>query len=808
MTTNDIDGKKISFWRLLSIQSIQIPIIQRDYAQGRAGREFLRRSFLKDIKRAIDSEQELLLDFVYGEKRNNCFLPLDGQQRLTTLWLIHWYIALRAGKLSEKTIAKTLSHFSYETRISSREFCQVLCKGANFDNFDPTKQKLKDYILAQKWFLSLWQQDPTIDAMLRMVSGTDIVDKGGVDIMDGIEELFDNTTREEFECYWERLTKDDAPISFYYKSLDSLGLTDDLYIKMNARGKQLTSFENFKADLIGYLRRQVEEQENKSQWEGLLDPKTGIPILMDTCWTDLFWKNRSEEYHIDEIYLAFINRFFWNELFVRFLNANEGEQKLADLEQSRSYRYLNADIDNDYIGLDPYCFDNDSKDIPLELFQRLRTVLNRVAQYEGEIPASGWNKAFSFIPRYKQDKKTNQWLVNPLTQVERIAFFALCKYFEEGDADKISLERWMRVVWNLISGEGYDGHADIRSTSAVLTAMRFIDRLDSHNVYESLCNQSMEENPSAFGSRWNEEIEKAEQILDGQGNLRLHKSGKTWEDLISEAENYAFFNGAIRFLYHSSVEDISWDSFDTKWRYAQEYFCDKGTNEKKDPQLLKALFSRFEVDTFYNVLYWWFQVFNNEPRTWRYFLLHRETARLIHELLLGVDNIVPRQLPDDTLNDWKETVLYQLTQTNLLDFILKSEEVHKYWIRTWGDYQAIYPRYGRKGILLNACIRDNFLQDPNVNVDKEYTVERTNLFNGWDIPFSYGGKHYIWAINDHIYLMRDDAPSQYLLKPADTKDKEKEKVCIAYDGQSAEELKRQLSELANKYLSEKVLLEH
>ena len=31
---------------------------------------------------------------------------------------------------------------------------------------------------------------------------------------------------------------------------------NELYIKMNARGKQLTPFENFKADLLGYLKNE------------------------------------------------------------------------------------------------------------------------------------------------------------------------------------------------------------------------------------------------------------------------------------------------------------------------------------------------------------------------------------------------------------------------------------------------------------------------------------------------------------------------------------------------------------------------
>ena len=40
----------------------------------------------------------------------------------------------------------------------------------------------------------------------------------------------------------------DAPgISFHLLPIEQMGLSEDLYIKMNSRGKPLTPFENFKA---------------------------------------------------------------------------------------------------------------------------------------------------------------------------------------------------------------------------------------------------------------------------------------------------------------------------------------------------------------------------------------------------------------------------------------------------------------------------------------------------------------------------------------------------------------------------------
>ena len=79
---------KTTLWRLLKDYKIVIPLIQRDYAQGRRGKEYIRSSFLKQIKDCLDNKKELTLDFVYGNIENGSFQPLDGQQRLTTLLLI------------------------------------------------------------------------------------------------------------------------------------------------------------------------------------------------------------------------------------------------------------------------------------------------------------------------------------------------------------------------------------------------------------------------------------------------------------------------------------------------------------------------------------------------------------------------------------------------------------------------------------------------------------------------------------------------------------------------------------------------
>ena len=74
---------------------IRIPMIQRDYAQGRPAESAVRELFLRALEEALrkpadDPTLPLNLDFIYGSVEGDGkkrFLPLDGQQRLTTLFL-------------------------------------------------------------------------------------------------------------------------------------------------------------------------------------------------------------------------------------------------------------------------------------------------------------------------------------------------------------------------------------------------------------------------------------------------------------------------------------------------------------------------------------------------------------------------------------------------------------------------------------------------------------------------------------------------------------------------------------------------
>lgn len=258
-----------TFWSLLHSYGVRIPIIQRDYAQGREDAAVIRNKFVHSLHQALqdnDSSSPLDLDFVYGEVINpddptsRYLIPLDGQQRLTTLYLLHWYLAVAENRLD---IARPLLRkFTYQTRSSSREFCRCLAECEPELLALSGSRLLSEQLYDAVWFQPAWQRDPTVRGMLTM--------------LDSLAEKFGQE-----EGLFDRLTNSSAPlVSFQFLDLKKAGLTDDLYLKMNARGKALTDFENWKAEFDQFLIQHHPARQAE------------FALKVDGAWTDLFWQHR------------------------------------------------------------------------------------------------------------------------------------------------------------------------------------------------------------------------------------------------------------------------------------------------------------------------------------------------------------------------------------------------------------------------------------------------------------------------------------------------------------------------------------
>jgi len=600
MSAKKILGEHIDYWSFLRENRIVIPQIQRDYAQGRKGREELRQKFLSAFKDALTGKVNdgghrcrVELDFVYGIAEDGEFEPLDGQQRLTTTWLLCWYLAWRSGRLvvtcdenvGPSDVAMVLSNFNYRTRKSTGDFCRHLivdgCRIKVQEN-----GRLDDAIMNQTWFCDEWKYDPTIDAMLRMLSGMRKGQKGKDEYLtdDAIEKVFSGYKPEVLlGTIISGLDASFWPIMLWKYPLEqSRPGVENLYVKMNARGKPLSSFENFKADLSAFVKKESIELESQKS------PSERFSHKIDVDWTDFFWSGRSRSpVRIDEIYFAFVNRFCLVKNAVR----NREKRGIDAVEADPGFRFLYGNKGDDlaliYKSFDPYCKFSLSGNGCVAF----GNVLDRLKSYcIDEINIDEINSAlrpewssderFDFVPTYLPNRdEPEQVEVAPtvvhlkfsqLTLKGRIAFGAFCRYFElltKTDRREYfkSLLDWKRVVWNVLED------ASVDNLWSMISGLRFFEDLGEHceDVIGYLAREASFFTGASFSNaQVREECQKAKKITGERGD--------EWREQILKAERHPLLRGNISSIFDN---DVSLDDFTKRVAAFYRVFPEK---EKRD----------------------------------------------------------------------------------------------------------------------------------------------------------------------------------------------------------------------------------
>ena len=280
-------NKKTFIGLIKECNRICIPEIQRDYAQGRDNEKVneIRKRFVHILMRVVKGQEpEQELDFVYGSNHVIAsdnddpilqFEPLDGQQRLTTLFLLHWMMG--CGDLISSDSFHSV--FTYCTRPSSEEFCNELVQHSAWKYIEEARskkpiqgQQIKPSAIIKSldWFKWGWKFDPTVKSMLVMIDS----------IFDEMEGINDTSS-----CV-DRLNN----ITFKLLDLQKFNASDELFVKMNARGKHLTGFDILKSTLEEEL--QIQQQERKPNTEAYYATKEDEKrwrSKMDGAWIDMFW---------------------------------------------------------------------------------------------------------------------------------------------------------------------------------------------------------------------------------------------------------------------------------------------------------------------------------------------------------------------------------------------------------------------------------------------------------------------------------------------------------------------------------------
>ena len=564
--SNNPTSEKFTFRELISKHKIEIPIIQRDYAQGRAGQSDIRTNFLTALVEVVNGKK-LELDFIYGSVKDGVLQPLDGQQRLTTLFLLHWFVAIKENKLDDE-LKNLLTKFTYETRASSREFCNDLIKeGIDFNNLletdyhdkektKPKNNELSKTIIDSSWFFLSWKRDPTIKSMLTM--------------LDSIQQMFKNKTE-----VWDKFNN----ISFHYIELQDFGLSDDLYIKMNARGKALTDFENFKAKFEQYITKviyEIDEKGNeilengervvlKANWEKELEFKDAdsetekkekqqkqFSYRIDTLWTDLFWHYRDKTENIfDDSILKFMANtaiVFYAKNLKIFDDKNEQEATRKKLELKGKSKNITDEAINreriekrienlskDYRAIRPIDF------VSKEGFQYLKKCFDIYSKNNNDkvnVRLTFWDNKGNNLFAELVDTD------NSTTYNNRVLFYAQTIYLKvnEMNIDVELMAEWMRVVRNIVE------NATIDSAATFIGAINLIKELSNgcNAVYDFLSKNVIQ---SKFAEEQvKEEIRKAKLIV----------YGNEIKEIIFKLEDTSFCKGSINWCLECSekVEEL------------------------------------------------------------------------------------------------------------------------------------------------------------------------------------------------------------------------------------------------------------
>jgi hypothetical protein len=541
-----------TFWDLITQHRIEIPIIQRDYAQGRDNNETkdIRTGFVNELHKALcENGEPLHLNFVYGkvkgiqnaqqlannkkavenmlsavksysqtldlnidfrliqQQRNTdgthytAFVPLDGQQRLTTLYLLHWYLLKRLKATDD---LNKLKNFTYKIRPSSKDFCEALI----VNDFTIRSTSLSEQIKDTNWYFLHWSKDPTVKGMLNM--------------LDSIHVVFQE--KDSLETYWKNLKK--GKVHFEFLDLDDFNLTDELYIKMNARGKHLTPFENFKAWLMEYISTN-EIEINITDWKR----------NFDITWADLFWNNKStNEFTIDQAYM----NFFRNMFQIFYVQQNDINYAKAVKNQTEEEKDIFENIRKvaTYKNKENYTFVSNQfyENLKVLTPENLNTIFEIIAFLTDK--SKGITQITKTLEKvdFFNDSRTlfKAFVSGSMSYPDKIRFYAMMQYllkYQGDDFSETAFVSWMRIIRNLVENTTIDSIPTF--ARAIDSLLKLEDGCD--DIYS---NVKLIKNSRFSDIAIKEEVRK----------IDLINRAIIAENSFLKFENHAYFRGKINFL--------------------------------------------------------------------------------------------------------------------------------------------------------------------------------------------------------------------------------------------------------------------
>lgn len=773
--------KLTTLWKVLSDEMVQIPLFQRDYAQGRRNKETLREKFISRLWEALrcPETRSVKLDFVFGVKDQfAAFQPLDGQQRLTTLWLLHWYVAQRAGKGEESR--SVLERFSYETRESSMSFCHALANSVGWDGHG-----VEAWVRRQKWFFDRYELDPSVRGFVRTLAS--------------IEKFVDRD--DDFTLFWARLTSDgECPIRFFVRDDMPSVIADDLYIKMNSRGKGLTEFENFKADLLG-LETAVDTRLFSIQEAALLD----------NDWTNLFWAHQHDE-EIDEIFFQFFKRY----LLAWRIAETGGGGRLAETtveDVLREDLYIHLHEGRDYLSISPFAsvLTVDMKNDLIAFFsayERFKSLLGNEGVLDRLIAPYWLTETdaipYTLIPHYGERGNLKVVLETKLLQGLPV-LYAACRFFENNQfrltnevlenpqqRDLLSAEfssrlrRWMHFVWNLTEGSFLSTDSDMVSMIRFLRPIADEHTWDLDDYLATVVVAGLRRETSREKA-YCAEVQKARLRKFERDHIAANEQCFAWSDWIERAEKTGFLHGEIDFLLPDDCVDAylageDGTIFSNQVQNMERCFTFTGIAEEMKVPLAKALIAGLDHFLGGGGLYDNEYLCRTDRKAWREVILRNPIMAKSVARALSTDamqELAPVPFVDVQRNaqgfSGEDRLRDDLLTSGILEIpgIVGPETKSSWRLRAYttmafyrksGAGKTWSPRYYFDTPLPTCrgyvCRRREFLLGVNgVEINDEDVIEGLPVCvpeDHWNTRFSFQGRQYRWGEDNWISLLNDE----------------------------------------------------
>ena len=584
------------------VAKVVIPRIQRPYAQGRRIDESnkVREKFLQELFAVLrGAEAELDLNFVYGKvetlRKDGADYAvmelLDGQQRFTTLFLLHWYLANREQILDQDgvDITHAITSFEYETRETSTDFCKMLGKllvdGTRFTfsksglNDEVSSISPSEVLKASLDYVHSFESDPTISAMLTM--------------LDAIHEAYNgkdcaNFKPDQHGDLWKNLKK----ICFNVLSLTRYKLSEELYIKMNARGLPLSPFDCFKADFLGLMDLPVARARTgrivhlnsgfdaQVQDDDAVSFKQYFATKLDCGWCDLFWK-AAEPDAFNSSYMLFFARYF----AARFIIEHQDDVK--DWQHCDDLRALHRGYEQDpthYHGIREYYEMVRMFGAKVDYFGDIANLLNLLKERKDEVLSA-------MIPVWEPESaKQADYFCDgglKLEQMPLVTLTAVISFVHYFPSCPIELFRvWMKAVNCVVENTNIDSYVPAAATVGKLESLiGCIAKESPKTALDFLRAMSNVPKTEMNAAAVEEEIEKARRIVENE------EMANDWMLLFDRIGKHQFLKGMIGFYY---TEGMTYQEFDSHTKLIFSLFDENGIAQAYQDEkhcLLRAVIS-------------------------------------------------------------------------------------------------------------------------------------------------------------------------------------------------------------------------